>query len=617
MQLSRLFSILALSLTLLTSSAWSQVSYAGQKTAADNRAESTSPSKRETERLLNERRSRARSILISLANDALSFPDMPLRARCLARIADALWEADAEQARSLFRKSWASAETADRESKEPLRIRRQVLAVLGRRDRALAEELLQKLKVDLEDQSKQTKRSLWELPEALQQRLSLAFSMLRTGDTERALQFADPILNTVNISTIDFLVQLRDKDAVAADKRYAAMLMAAGTDPLADANTISLLASYIFTPQTYVVFNTVGAASYSWMRTTTFPPANVDSQLRLAFFQTGAAVLLRPQVPPDQDTTTCGIPGKYMVIKRLLPLFAQYAPKQTTDALLAQLEALNTLVSDELRQNEGASLRKGIAPEKDIAANQEKSLLDQIEHAKTSAQQDEAYLGLALLALDKVDVRARDYVSKIEDSEFREQAQRWIDWGLALQAVTRKQTDMALDIARKGDLAHIERVWVFTESAKLLIKTDHEQALSLITAANTEANRIEKSDLDRPRAFLAIANAVRLVEPARIWDALFDAVAAANSTDGFVGEGGRINLTFRSKGKMMTATEPIADFDIKGIFEEVANTDFDRGVELTRGFKEEAARANATIAICRSLLTQQNVSSTPPQPAKN
>src|SRR4051812_36669858 len=88
---------------------------------------------------------------------------------------------------------------------------------------------------------------------------------------------------------------------------------------------------------------------------------------------------------------------------------------------------------------------------------------------------------------------------------FREQAQRWIDWGLALQAVTRKQTDMALDIARKGDLAHIERVWVFTESAKLLIKTDHEQALSLISAANTEANRIEKSDLDRPRAFLAIA----------------------------------------------------------------------------------------------------------------
>ena len=205
MQLSRLFSILALCLTLLTGSAWSQVP-AGQKTAADNRAESTSPSKRETDRLLNERRSRARSILISLANDALSFPDMPLRARCLARIADALWEADAEQARSLFRKSWASAETADRESKEPLRIRRQVLAVLGRRDRALAEELLQKLKVDSEDQSKQTNRSLWELPEALQQRLSLAFSLLRTGDTERALQFADPILNTVNISTIDFLV---------------------------------------------------------------------------------------------------------------------------------------------------------------------------------------------------------------------------------------------------------------------------------------------------------------------------------------------------------------------------------------------------------------------------
>src|SRR5687767_5753811 len=36
----------------------------------------------------------ALSLLVSLANDARSFPDQRLRARTLSRIADALWEPD-------------------------------------------------------------------------------------------------------------------------------------------------------------------------------------------------------------------------------------------------------------------------------------------------------------------------------------------------------------------------------------------------------------------------------------------------------------------------------------------------------------------------------------------
>jgi len=100
--------------------------------------------------------------------------------------------------------------------------------------------------------------------------------------------------------------------------RYAAMLAGASNNMLADANTVSLLSSYIFTPNTYVIFNPDGAATGSFMPMT---PANVSPQLRLAFFQTASAILLRPQPPPDQDQSTSGIAGKYMVIKRLLPLF--------------------------------------------------------------------------------------------------------------------------------------------------------------------------------------------------------------------------------------------------------------------------------------------------------
>src|SRR5688572_1812877 len=67
----------------------------------------------EAERIRKERQNDARFLLVALATDARSFRDQSLRARSLARIADALWEVDAEQARALFRKAWEAAETAN------------------------------------------------------------------------------------------------------------------------------------------------------------------------------------------------------------------------------------------------------------------------------------------------------------------------------------------------------------------------------------------------------------------------------------------------------------------------------------------------------------------------
>src|ERR1044072_3701059 len=80
------------------------------KTAAANDAEQQ----------LKIRRTQARSLLISLATDARTFRDQTLRARSLARIADALWQVDAEQGRLMFRKAWEAAEVADQDSDRKL-----------------------------------------------------------------------------------------------------------------------------------------------------------------------------------------------------------------------------------------------------------------------------------------------------------------------------------------------------------------------------------------------------------------------------------------------------------------------------------------------------------------
>ncbi|MGH9960916.1 MAG: hypothetical protein ACREBC_28000, partial [Pyrinomonadaceae bacterium] len=70
-----------------------------------------------------------------------------------------------------------------------------------------------------------------------------------------------------------------------------------------------------------------------------------------------------------------------------------------------------------------------------------------------------------------------------------------------------------------------------------------------------------------------------------------------------------------SKGLISKNIETVPDFEIKGIFGEVANSDFDRAVQLARGFQGEAARANATIAIARSELSKKSAPIPTPQPA--
>src|SRR3954469_20381544 len=85
------------------------------KTAAPKSAALT-----EEELAQRERRAKARALLVALSSDARAFQDQTLRARSLARIADALWQVDAEQGRLLFRKAWEAAEGADQENDRKL-----------------------------------------------------------------------------------------------------------------------------------------------------------------------------------------------------------------------------------------------------------------------------------------------------------------------------------------------------------------------------------------------------------------------------------------------------------------------------------------------------------------
>jgi tetratricopeptide (TPR) repeat protein len=562
----------------------------------------------EIKRLAKARQQQAASLLISLASDARSFRDLTLRTRSLASIADLMWDLDRDQARILFAKAWDAAEAAERENRTPIKLRQQVLRLAARHDRALAETFLESLHTEPSDaQMEVSRNSLWALPDALQKRLDLAQNLLAAGDVKRALEFAEPSLGAPTMSTVEFLTLLRERDASTADRLYADMIRHTLSGTPEDANIISLLSSYLFTPHMYVMFAPDGRAQSSW-RPTTFPPINADAQLRSSFFQTAAGVLLQPVSAAEKNKNPDTLVIRYRVSQRLLPLFEQYAPSSITTSLRSQLQVLRELISEDVRSAEDEWVRKGINPDDAEYKDREQSMLDRIERAKTSAERDDLYLRLAILALEKNKSTARDYADKIDSSELRKQVLAWVDWALARRAVEQKNSETALAFVRKGELSHIQRVWILTQVASLIIKPDREMAISLINDAIAEAGRIDNSDPDRPRGLFAIANALQGVDAVRAWEIAFDAVKAANAAEAFTGEDGVISQSLKSSTQIFLGRDPAPEFDVNGMFGKLAVTDVDRTVELARAFQAEGPRALATIAIATTLLTQESAS---------
>jgi hypothetical protein len=611
-------------------------SFCATVTAQPNEAAKTAPAKElakgktaadlEAERIVKERRSQAQSLLISLAADAGSYNDQKLRARTQARIADALWDSDPERARTLFRKAWDAAEIVDQEGQRqtqeqikqqqaksgnsavvgPPNVRGEVLRLVARRDRALGEELLAKLKIEkareATEASDRTRGTGAETPEAVSQRLSLARQLLET-DVERAIQFADPALGTLSREAIDFLSYLREKDAAAADRRYVVMVANAANDLQSDANTVSVLSSYLFTPHTFVIFNGGGASTMSTSRGG--GPVAVTPAISAAFFRAAAGILLRPQPPPGEDQTSAGPQGKYLMMKRLLPLFEQQAPKDMTEAIRAQMEALGTAVPEELRQRDDNSLREGIRPPQ-ASEDREKALQDRLDRAKTAEERDGINLQLAMLFAQNGDMKSRDYVGKIDDSELRQNVRAYVDVTMTLKTLNNKDVERVLELVRTGELTHLQKAWALASAAKLLAKTDREKASGLIEEAAAEARRIEGSDPDRPRGLMAVANAILITERGKTWDATYDAIKAANSAEGYTGEDGALRISLLTKSMSSMRSSSVEDFDVSGIFAELAKEDYNRTVELARGFEREAPRANAVIALASSVLEEKD-----------
>jgi hypothetical protein len=611
-----------------------------QQPSGQKKKPATKKASAEVDPMMEVRRTTAISLINTLADDARMFRDPVLRARVQARAADALWETDKEKARTLFRRAWDEAETVDAEqgeqrareasrrgaasSREAGSMRREVLKLAARRDSALGEELLARLDESMKQDasgaataaaaasanaaganSQGQRFNPDDPPSAMTQRLNLANQLLEDGDTVRAMQFADSALYPVNTFGMNILNMLREKDAAAADQRFAALLARAVGDPLADANTVSLLTSYVFTPFLYVTVRPDGNSHTRRFRGDNSPPANLSPALRDSFLTTAARILLRPLPQPDQDRSSSGRIGAYVVVTRLLPLFDRFAPDKSP-GLRARQSQLAQDTPEQNRRPDDPLLTRGIVPE-DRSRDNVADTLARLDSAKNSGERDMIYFRAAMNALERDPAQARELALKIEDVDTRKQLLAYMAFQLVRDAVRAKKPEDALRLARSEELTNVQRAWAFTEAARLLSKSQPGRAAQVLDEATTEARRIDDASHDRVRALVAVATQLVELDRPRAWELMNEVVKSSNALADFSGEDGGLTMRVEFKGGgAMTSNFDVESFDLAGIFAALAREDLDSAVTLARTLKGESPRAVATLAIARTVLVKRD-----------
>ena len=101
---------------------------------------------------------------------------------------------------------------------------------------------------------------------------------------------------------------------------------------------------------------------------------------------------------------------------------------------------------------------------------------------------------------------------------------------------------------------------------------------------------------------IAIANALLNLDRPKSWEAVGEAIKAANAAESFTGEDGVMRVSLITKNQSSIRSSSSGEFNVSGVFGELAKEDYNKSVEVIRGFQREAPRASATIAVAKTVL---------------
>lgn len=251
--------------------------------------------------------------------------------------------------------------------------------------------------------------------------------------------------------------------------------------------------------------------------------------------------------------------------------------------------------------NDSPLLTQGLQPGK-TAGNAFENMQDRLDHAKTSRERDSIYAAAAVALADRGDARAQDLADKFDNSDRRAQVRRYVDFEFVKLAIRRKEGSEVGRLAKTGQLTHMQRVWAYTQAARLLMNSERPRSLKFLEEAADEARRIGPDNPDRARSLICVATQFVAADRVRTWEIMGEAVRAANSAEKFTGENAQLRFPIATKSGLKISSVGGEDFGLSGVMRSLAKDDLDRSIDLAKSFKNDAPRATAILAIGNTIL---------------
>jgi len=555
------------------------------------------------------------SRLSALASEAQTF-EPPLRSHIQTQAASLLWDFDRLFARDLFLKAWEAAESADREFEEkqqrsdpnsvimryPPEARREVISAAWKKDPVLGDALLAKMIKQVEqvegDNESSSASSNAQLSRSDLERLNVARQLLGDGDETQAVKFAQDILNRALIPTIRFLSELREKNATAADDLYVSLLARVVTDPTSDANTISLLSSYVFSPFLYFTIGSNGLPRLV-QNTGDTRSADVPPRIRSLFLDSAAQVLLRTPSDPGAQRIS------YLVATRLLPLFEKFNPNLATQIKSRLSEISGIIPPGSLTPELVNKLRKGIN-NPDYNENVQE-ILGRAKQLTNASMRNRLYIQAAMLAAEQGDNSAKEILQGVDGDDLRDRVRAYVYMVLARHALRKKDLEAVLEFARCEALSPVERVWIYTQAVDLFNTRSLGKVTALMMESVAVARRIDSTDPDRARALTAITLQLMRYKPQLAKPYLIESLIAVDKANNFDSENGLLEIRLETPVGDWFTSYDASNFRLKKLFRELAKEDFFQAINMSENLKNKEARSAATIAIGEIILTSKNV----------
>lgn len=630
---------------LLCAMIWSASFVAARATAAVQQPRGGSIP-RTRQRQLLQRQQQAIAALRETAEAARSFADLFYRVKIQAAAAGELWPFDEPLARSVLRRAWEAtiapgaldAIRQDEETPETARenlemAQRMVIEQAARHDTRMAESLLQQsLSVAAGDAAAPAPRpddvpapaaarqgGVWrQLSSTGRQRLEIAYSLLRAGEDGRAAEIAAPVANEgASPDLMEFIFALRAQDAGAADALYLRLLERTRSDAEADANDVLLLATPVVSPLLQVFIDKDGAARFlqrpSAGATADGParpaPSPPIQEIRRAFFDVAAAVLLRP--PPARAADAKGDGGTaapYFTIGRLLPFFEREAP-QYAAALHARQSALAAGIEAGRREFLSTSMGLRTLSRKN-PGDPLAPTFEALDRAADAKSRDRLRFDIVIRAAWlKLWDRARHIAAEIEDADAQTSARLFIalcqmmSISEAYGAAEMDDFERAANFVRAADVPPAARATGFAQAAELAARRrQRRRAGELLAEAATFAGQVSPDTKQRAAVFAMLTLAAARIEVGRATEMFAAFVSAANGA----GDAIAYELSFEFEvglpGEKIVVFLPKEPFRLEDVFATMARLDFARTVSEVRTLKDDVTRAEAMLTVARTVL---------------